>query len=141
MQDVRGAKRPHWLIVKDTVSGMEVLTLDLGGGEEGVAVFGFKGEAQMFLDLWSAGSGEGWRARRTSAGELVSVLYGPCSGAKRVVLDPLPGVLDSQRSIGSLCMHRKDFLRVLLGEGPSGLHLLPSRALRSHNRGGHGHVA
>lgn len=140
MQDGKKARRPHWLIVKDRISGMDVLTVDLGG-EEALAVFAFEEEAQMFLELRPTASGEGWRARRTSAGELVSVLYGPCSGAQRVALDPLPGVLDRGKSIGLLAIDRNGFLRMLLGEGPSSLHLLPSRTLGPHKRVGHGNVA
>jgi hypothetical protein len=142
MQDGTKARRWHWLIVKDRTSGMDVLTLDLGSGQEALAVFGFEEEARMFLELRpTAAPGEGWRVRRTSAGELVSVLYGPCSGARRVVLDPLPGVLDRGKSIGLLAIDRNGFLRMLLGEGSSSLRLRASRTLGVHKRMGHGNVA
>jgi hypothetical protein len=141
MQDSKGAKRPHWLIVKDLISGMDVLTVDLGNGGEAPAVFGFEEEARMFLDLGLKPPGEGWRTRQTSAGEMVSVLYGFCSGAKWVALDPLPGVLGREKPIGSHCLHRNDFLRLLLGEGPSSLHLVLSRALGREGRVEHGQVA
>jgi hypothetical protein len=133
MQNGKKARRPHWLIVKDRISGMDVLTVDLGG-EDALAVFGFEEEAQMFLELRPTASGEGWRARRTSAGELVSVLYGPCSGARRVALDPLPGVLDGGKSIGLLAIERKGFLRMVLGDEPSSLQLRASETLRPRKR-------
>jgi hypothetical protein len=141
MQNGKDARRPHWLITKHGISGMDVLTVDLGGSDDALAVFGFEEEAQMFLDLRLAGSGEGWRTRQTSPGELVSVLYGPCSGAKRVALDPLPEVVDREKSIGLLAMLRNDFLQVLLGGGPSSLHLVSSRTLGSQKPVGHSHVA
>jgi hypothetical protein len=141
MLDGTKARRWHWLIVKDRTSGMDMLTIDLGSGEESLAVFGFEEEAQMFLELRPAATGEGWRVRRTSAGELVSVLYGPCSGAQRVVLDPLPGVLDRGKSIGLRAIDRNCFLRMLLGEGPSSLQLRVSGTLVAHRRMGHDQVA
>ena len=72
----------------------------------------------MFLELRPVASGEGWRARRTSAGELVSVLYGPCSSARRVALDPLPGMLGRGKSTDLLAIERNGFLRMLLGGRP-----------------------
>jgi hypothetical protein len=140
MQEGKWAKRPHWLIVKDAISGMDVLTVDLGG-EEAPAVFDFEEEAQMFLGFRPGGSEEGWRTRQTSTGELVSVLYGPCSGAKRVAPDPLPEAVARGSSTGLLAVNRDDFLRVLLGEGPSSLRLISSGALGAHKRLGHGNVA
>ena len=141
VQDGKGAKRSHWLIVKDLISGMDVLTVDLGNGEEAPAVFGFEEEARMFLDLRLKPLGEGWRTRQTSVGEMVSVLYKFCSGAKWVALDPLPSVLGREKSIGSHCLRRNDLLRLLLGEGPSSLHLIPSRPLGQQEQVEHGYVA
>ena len=59
----------------------------------------------MFLDLQLAASRDGWRVRRTSVGELVSVLYGPCSDTKKVVLDPIPEV-GREEAVDLLSMHR-----------------------------------
>ena len=84
-----------WLIVRHENAGMDILTLDgacRSSGEEVLAVFGFEEEAQMFL--WYGASGaleaEGWRVRKSSGGELISVLCGPCKDVGRVALDPLP---------------------------------------------------
>ena len=120
MLDVR-AGRAHWLITKYDHSKMNSLTIDLDGGGEALVVFGFEEEAEMFLHLRSTALEEGWGVRRTSVGELVSVLYGPCSNAKKVVLDPLPGVAGGEGLIDFLSMPRDDFVRILLREVPSSL--------------------
>lgn len=140
MLDTR-AGRLHWIIAKYELSKMNALTLCLGGDGEALVVFRFEEEAQMFLHLRRAAPGEEWGVRQTSLGELVSMLYGPCSNVKKVVLDPLPEVVGGEELIGSLSMKRKDFLRILLGEEPSGLHHVPSPTPRPPTRSEHGHVA
>ncbi len=135
------AYRSHWLITKYDHSKMSALTIYLGGDGEGLAVFGFEDEAKMFLHFRRAALGAGWRVRQTSVGELVSVLYGPCSGAKKVVLDPLPAIVGGEELIGFLSVRRNDYLRILLGEEPSSPHLVPSRTSRPSIRGEHGDVA
>lgn len=140
MLDAR-VRRPQWLITKYDLSKMIALTIWLGGEGEALAVFGFEEEAEMFLHLRRAALEEGWRVRQTSTGELVSVLYGPCSNAKKVVLDPLPVIVGEEELIGFLSMKRNDYLRILLGEKPSSLHLVPSGTSRPPIRGEHGHVA
>ena len=79
---------PFWLIVKYRVGGMEVLRTILASGEEALPVFSFEDEARMFLELGTSGC---WQVKETTAGELTSILFGPCAGVGRVVLDPLPG--------------------------------------------------
>jgi hypothetical protein len=140
MLDAR-ARRPHWLITKYDHTKMNALTVWLGGDGEALAIFGFEEEAEMFLHLRRAALEEGWGVRQTSVGELVSVLYGPCSNAKKVVLDPLPGVVGGEELMGFLSMQRNAFLRILLGEEPSGLHPVPSPTPSPPVRGEHGHVA
>jgi hypothetical protein len=78
----------HWLIAKHGVSGLDVLTIHLGGGAEVLVVFTFEEEARVFLDSRLGASGEGWEARQTWPGELASVLYGPCSAVKRGGVGP-----------------------------------------------------
>ena len=141
MLNEREIWRPHWLIVKRCISGLDVLTVDLRGSAEALAVFRFEEETQMFLDFGLGASGEGWRTRQTSPGELASVLYGPCSGVKKVTIDPLPEVIDRDKSISLLVMDRDDFLEVLLGEGPSSIHVISSRAFGWRKELGHSHVA
>jgi hypothetical protein len=127
MHGSKEAGRPHWLIAKHGVSGMDVLTVDLGGSAEALAVFSVEEETRKFLDFRPGALGEGWKSRQTWPGELASVLYGPCSAVKKVALDPLPEAVDNGKSVGLRAMDRNDFLKELLGEGPSGIRLLSSR--------------
>ena len=77
-----------WLLATNESLGVRVLVADCGG-EQALPVFSGEGEAEMFV--WLGGAFEdGWRVRETSAGELVSILYGPCAGVGRVALDPSP---------------------------------------------------
>jgi hypothetical protein len=131
MHGSKEAGRPHWLIAKHGVSGMDVLTLDLGGSTEALAVFTLEEETRMFLDLRPEASGEEWKARQTWPGELASVLYGPCSAVKKVAVDPLPEAVDKGKWVGLQAMDRNDFLRMLLGEGPQSIRLVSSRTPRS----------
>jgi hypothetical protein len=140
MLDAR-AGRPLWLNTKYDHSKMNALTLYLDGEGEALAVFGFEEEAEMFLQFRHVALEGGWRVRQTSVGELVSVLYGPCSNAKKAVLDPLPGVVGGEGLIGYLSMRRSDCLRILLGEEPSSLHFVPPQTPRSPRRLEHGYVA
>jgi hypothetical protein len=132
MHGSKEAGRTHWLIAKHGVSGMEVLTVDLGGSTEALAVFTFEEETRMFLDLRFGASGEEWKARQTWPGELASVLYGPCSAVKKVALDPMPEAVDKGKSVGLQAMDRNDFLRMLLGEGPQSIRLVSSRTPGSY---------
>ena len=123
---VKRSDRWHWLITKHVTSRMDVFTIHLCGDPKALAVFSCEEEAQMFLDLRLAASKDGWRVRQTSVGELVSVLYGPCSDTKKVVLDPVLEV-GREELARLLSMHRNDFLELLLREEvPSNLHLVPS---------------
>jgi hypothetical protein len=141
MPKAKTAGRWHWLITKHATSRMEVLTICLGNGGEALAVFNFEEEAKMFLDLRPAASGEEWRVRQTSVGELVSILHGPCSNARKVALDPVPEI-GKKELAGPSIVHRHDFLRLLLGEEePSKLHLVASLAHGSQKTLEHGYVA
>jgi hypothetical protein len=102
--------RRFWLIARHRTGGMEVLRITLACGEEVLPVFSFEDEAKMFLEL---GALDGWRVRVTTAGELVSVLFGPCAGVRRVALDPLPGQ-DAAALVGPVNMERRVFMESLL---------------------------
>ena len=67
-----------WLLATNESLGVRVLVADCGG-EQALPVFSGEGEAEMFVWLGDAFE-DGWRVRETSAGELVSILYGPCAG-------------------------------------------------------------
>jgi hypothetical protein len=134
------AGRPHWLIAKYDHSKMNALTIRLSGDREALAIFGFEEEAEMFLHFRGAALEDGWSVRQTSVGELVSVLYGPCANAKKVVVDPVPEV-GKRELVRIPSMHRNDFLWDLLGEGPSSLHVLPPRTPRPLKRLEHSGIA
>lgn len=106
-------RRPLCLIVEHHNGGMEVLTINPGGGET-LPVFSFKEEAELFLQFGV--SGTGWWVRETTAGELISILYGPCAGVEKVALDPPPGLL-GEAAVGLVSLSRKDFVRILVAEG------------------------
>ena len=108
----RAARGTFWLIARYENRRLAVLTIDRGAAGETLPVFSYEEEADAYL--WFASPGTGWRARKTTAGELVSVLCGPCAGAKKVALDPLPVVNEAMVDLVSL--PRKRFVQILMGE-------------------------
>jgi hypothetical protein len=94
---------------------MNVLTLDPDSDGGFLAVFSFKEEAEAFLSLLEDDHKRDWRSRQTAAGELVSILMGPCASVKRVALDPLP-VLFSRAMLGLVSVNRERFVQDLLEE-------------------------
>lgn|SRR5829696_5147239 len=116
----------HWLIVRDTASEIEVLTLEVGGGQETLPVFGSKKAAMKMLPP----SG-GWRVRKTGGGELISILYGPCSDVTLVAVNPSPELVEA-RMVELVSEKRSGFLDMLLGRGRAWFYdSLPGRASRS----------
>jgi hypothetical protein len=90
-----------------------VLTINPDGVEETLPVFSFEEEAKLFLRFGTPGTG--WRIRETTAGELISVLYGPCANVEKVALDPPPEVA-GKALICLVSLSRKDFVRVLINK-------------------------
>jgi xanthine/CO dehydrogenase XdhC/CoxF family maturation factor len=112
----RGSRRNKrwWLIAKNENGRVEFLTTCHDeDSEESLVVFGHEEEAEMFVYLGGYGDG-GWHARESSSGEMVSVLYGPCSGAEGVALDPLAGMV-ACRTLSLVRLRRARFLDQLLG--------------------------
>lgn len=103
-----------WLIVKGEAGPMDVLRISLASGEEALAVFSFEEEARVFLEFGALDGG--WRVRVTAAGELISVLFGPCAGVGWVALDPLPGP-DGALWNGLLSMNRAAFTEFAANQG------------------------
>lgn len=115
-------RRAFWLLARHERGRVEVLAAELVGGGKALPVFSFAEEAELFLGLGGAegAADEGdWRVWRTEAGELASVLLGPCRGVGRVALDPMPevgaGPVNRLASVG-----RERFVRFLLGESSNG---------------------
>ena len=108
-------RRPLWIIVRYQNNRMrDALTLDPGSHGGLLAVFSFKEEAEAFLNLLEDDQRSDWRSRQTTAGELVSILLGPCAGVRGVALDPLP--LFSRAMLRFVSVNRKRFVQELLEE-------------------------
>ncbi len=103
----------YWLIAKDQSDRVEVLTIEFGSGRA-LPVFSFAEEAELFLGL--GGVGQDWWVRESGAGEIVSVLYGPCAGVRSVVLDPLPEMV-ADGAVDLVRLSRKRFVEHLVGRG------------------------
>ncbi len=102
----------YWLIAKFKNNRLQALTVD-GGGGEALPVFSHEEEAELFLCL--GGIGEGWRVRESSAGEVVSLLFGPCAGVGSVALDPSP--LMAPEMIDLVRVGRDRFVNLIAAPG------------------------
>lgn len=103
---------PCWVISRRERGRVEVLTIRLSGGEA-LPIFSLEEEARSFLRSSAA---DGWELRETGAGELASLLLGPCGEVERVVLDPPPDETDAAM-LGLLSVGREVFVESLLGRG------------------------
>jgi hypothetical protein len=102
----------YWLIARNENGRLRVLVLSLADGEEVLPVFSYEEEAEMFLRLEQVGF-ESWQTRKSTAGELISVLYGPCADVKRVALDLVPEML-IERTVGLVSLSRERFANLVL---------------------------
>lgn len=102
----------YWLIARNENGRLEVLATGLAGGEEAMPVFSHEEEAKMFLRLWEV-EFDAWQVRESTAGELISVLYGPCTSVEHVALDPLPEML-VERTVGLVSLSRERFVDLVL---------------------------
>lgn len=109
------ARRPLWIITCYRDNRTEVRTVDPDGDGGYLPVFSFEEEAQTFLYL-SEDDQEGrrWRCRQTTAGELASVLLGPCVEVRQVTLDPLP-LSVGRVMLPYISVARKRFVEGLIG--------------------------
>jgi hypothetical protein len=97
-----------WLILRRRRGGTEVLTRVLSDGRRVLPVFSFEEEAVFY-----ARTGAGSRARPTSTGELLSILYGPCRGVELVALDPWSNT-EAEALTGLVSLGRNRFLNLLM---------------------------
>jgi len=111
----------YWLIARNDNRRLEVLTTGEPGGEEVLPVFSHEEEAEMFLRLGQGGF-DRWQARESTAGELISVLYGPCAGVERVALDPLPETVAETRANLFVSLDRERFVARLIDKASIRLH-------------------
>ena len=101
----------YWLIAERQDKRIEVLTLHTDGTQETLPVFSSEEEAEIFLRF--GGVTGGWRARESSAGELVSMLYGPCAGVRKVALDPSPEMVN-EGTVRLVSLLRESFLGLIM---------------------------
>ncbi len=100
------------MIANHRLGKIEMMTEDPNGRGQALPVFRFQEEAGMFLRF--RGVEDGWEVGETAAGELVSVLYGPCAHVGRVILDPLPEIWAGE-SLEPASVARKDFVKTVMG--------------------------
>lgn len=110
----RGLRHAYWLVEKMQDGPMEVLTVNLRGGQQALSVFSHREEAEMFL--WLGRLTDGWRARRSEGREISRVLSDPCASIGFVVLDPLPEMV-AERMVGLVSLTREHFMDRLTGGG------------------------
>ena len=103
----------YWLLTTYGALGLEVFVEKTPTGEVIVPVFGSADGATGYL---SASAGP-WKPRKTSRGELVSLLMGACKDARWVALDPPPGTAVGEGIVGLCVSSREVFLEPLLGRG------------------------
>jgi hypothetical protein len=102
-----------WLVARDGVGRLELLTRELPDGRRALSIFSFEEEARLFLTRGTCG---GWRVRMTGIEELVSILSGPRREVELVALDPLPQ--RQAEALNSLvCVSRERFVGFLLRKG------------------------
>ena len=100
-----------YVIVRLETRGLELLRISLRSGEQVLPVFSSGEAARRFL--LSGALEEGWRVRECSAGELISLLFGPCANVKQVLLNPLPDPLMVKDGLANL-VYRESFIASLL---------------------------
>jgi hypothetical protein len=79
----------HYVVVKDSDNGLEVLRVSVRGKGEALPVFSDGWAARGYL--FAEAPGGGWYVKTCAPGELVSLLLGSCAGLEWVMLDPRPG--------------------------------------------------
>jgi hypothetical protein len=101
----------YWLITEKRSDRREVLTIRADEGQETWPVFSSEEEAEIILRF--GGVTGGWRARESGAGELISILSGPCAGIKKVALDPSPEMV-VEGTVGLVSLLRQGFMNLTL---------------------------
>ena len=102
-----------YVIVRREITCPELLRVFFESGEEVLPVFSSEEAARRFLISYSHGE-EAWRVRECSAGELISLLLGPCANVERVLLNPLQEPLAEEDALVNP-IDRESFVASLLG--------------------------
>lgn len=107
----------YWLLSSRSGAHEEFLTF--WGGKPGwevrtLPVFSAESSAGAFVEASSFAEG-GWRSRKTTRGELISILYGPCVTAGRIAFDPLEVSLVESAGSFQTAVSPARFVEALLG--------------------------
>jgi hypothetical protein len=111
----------YWLIAEKRNNGLEALTIRTDDEQETLPVFSSGEEARISLRF--GGVTGGWRARESGAGELVSVLSGPCAGVKKVALDPSSPEMVVEGTVGLVSLLRESFMNLIMARRSGPLRL------------------
>ena len=101
----------YWLIAEKRNNRLEALTIRTDDEQKTLPVFSSEEEAEIFLRF--GGVTGGWRARGSSAGELLTVLSGPCTGVEKVALDPSPEMV-VEGTVGLVSLLRESFMNLII---------------------------
>ena len=110
----------YWLIAEKRNNRIEALTLRTDDEQETLPVFSSEEEAKIILRI--GGVTGGWRARESGAGELISVLTGPCGDVKKMVLDPSPEMV-VEGTIRLVSLLRESFMNLIMARRSGPLRL------------------
>jgi hypothetical protein len=124
-------RQPYRLIVNSEEDRKDVLTIQLSTGGKALPVFSHEEEATEFVRFGSLGTG--WRIRKTSARELVSVLSRPGTDIGWVALDPWPGI-HVEMVLDLIGVGRRDFVDQLVGGIEASCSTALGDAVRRGNR-------
>ena len=106
--------RTFWIVLEGSAWGLP-LTVSLSDGTEAMALFSGEEEARMFCHFCEEGAST--NIRRTTTGEVLSLLYCPRCAAKHVALDPFFPEILGERLLGLLTLSRADFALRFAGLG------------------------
>lgn len=98
------------VIARYRISGLELFHATLNSGETALPVFSSLEAARESLPAFT--SGLGWYTRECSAGELISILAGPCAEVRWILLDSSPLFAAAPDSLTGL-LYKKDFIASL----------------------------
>ena len=124
-------RQPYRLIVNSEKDRMDVLTIQLSTGRKVLPIFSHDDEAGEFVHFGSLGTG--WRIRKTSARELVSVLSRSDTDIGWVALDPWPGI-HVEMVLDLIGVGRRDFVDQLVGGIEASCSTAPGDAVRRGQR-------
>jgi hypothetical protein len=108
----RSTASPQYVIVRHGKGSLELLCISSETGEKVLPVFSVEELAQGFIEYRALGAG--WHVGESYNGEMISLLFGPCTEVEKILPNPLPDPLAAQDALLNL-MDRESFISLLLG--------------------------